>query len=136
MADWAANWEGKFTEHGASLYNMSQKGRFCSLFRGESGLRFYENIVFSSGTLTFYQKGAYSYQKAFKTGEITAFLVGSPGTFTVTTLTGAQNLGVVEVSMLYQSNSPHTPYIDIRYQGEFGSRYQSHFGALELGIGF
>lgn len=136
MADWVANIEQGFNEHGAGSYNMGQKSRFASFFRGESGLRFHETATFSWGHLIFCEKGSYTYQKAFHTGAITAFLVGSPGTFTVNTLTGAQNLGVIELSMLYISSSGKAPYIDIRYQGEFGAHYQSHQGILEIGKNF
>ena len=115
---------------------MAQKGRFCSLFRGETGLRFHQISEQDWGNLVFREKASYAYQKAFKTGNITAFLVGSPGTFTVSTLSGAQNLGVAELSMLFVFNNPNAPYVDFRYQGEFGSKYQSHQGMIEIGKDF
>ena len=136
MADWVANWEDGFNEHGAGDLNMGQEDRFCSLVRGEAGFRFHEIAQFQWGCLVFREKGSYSYQKAFHTGEITAFLIGSPGSFTVNTLTSAQNLGVFQFSMLYLSSNPRAPYVDVRYQGEFGSRYQSHQGILEIGTKF
>ena len=49
------------------------------------------------GRLVLREKGSYAYQKAFHTGVVNAFLVGSPESFTISTLTGAQNLGVVEI---------------------------------------
>jgi uncharacterized protein with beta-barrel porin domain len=136
MADWVANWEKGFHEHGAGSLDMAQKGRFCSLFRGETGLRFHQISEQDWGNLVFREKASYAYQKAFKTGNITAFLVGSPGTFTVSTLSGAQNLGVAELSMLFVFNNPNAPYVDFRYQGEFGSKYQSHQGMIEIGKDF
>jgi uncharacterized protein with beta-barrel porin domain len=136
MADWVANWEKGFKEHGAGSLDMGQKGRFCSLLRGETGVRFDEIVRFDWGQMVFREKVSYAYQKAFHTGSITGFLVGSPGTFTVTTLTTAQNLGVGEFSMLFIFNNPNAPYIDLRYQGEFGSRYQSHQGMIEIGKDF
>jgi hypothetical protein len=123
-------------ESGAGNYNMGQKGRFCSFLRSESGLRFHEITTFDWGRLIFREKASYAYQKAFSTGRITAFLVGSPGTFTVDTLTGAQNLGVFEFSMLFDAAHANVPYVDLRFQGEFGSHYQSYQGMLELGKAF
>lgn len=136
LADWVANWEHSFSEHGAQPLNIHQKGRFCSLLRGETGLRLHEIVSCSWGNLVFQEKGSYAYQKMFNTGRITALLIGSPGSFTVNTLTGAQNLGVVEFSMLFKPTNRSIPYVDLRYQGEFGSRYQSHQGILEIGEDF
>ena len=121
---------------GAKSLNMGQKSRFCSLIRAEGGLRFHEIAQFDWGKLVFREKASYAYQKAFHTGSITAFLVGSPGTFTVSTLAAAQNLGVAEFSMLFLWNNTRAPYLDIRYQGEFGSKYQSHQGIIEIGKAF
>jgi uncharacterized protein with beta-barrel porin domain len=136
MGDWVANWQKGFKEHGAGMLNMGQKGNFSSLVRGETGLRFYEVAEFNWGKLVFEEKASYAYQKAFHTGSVTSFLVGSPGAFTVTTLTGAQNLGVAEFSMLFIFNNLNAPYINIRYQGEFGSKYQSHQVMLEISKDF
>lgn len=134
--DWVANWEKDFQEYGAENYNMGQDKRFCSLLRAEAGLRLHETLHCNWGRLVFSEKASYAYQKAFHTGRISAFLVGSPGSFTVDTLTGAQNLGVFEFSMLFMSIHTKMPYVDIRYQGEFGSHYQSHQGIFELGRKF
>ncbi len=136
LADWVADWEKGFNEKGAGSYNMGQKGRFCSLFRGESGIRFNQVAQMNWGQMFFTEKGSYAYQKAFNTGKITAFLVGSPGNFTVEALQQAQNLGVIEVSLFFSPKGPKTPYFDLRYQGEFGSKYQSHQGMLEIGKSF
>ena len=133
MGDWVANWEHALRERGASELNMGQNGRFCSFLRGETGLRFHEIVSLSWGRLVLREKGSYAYQKAFQTGALTAFLLGSPGSFTVDTLTGAQNLGVVECSALFIASNEAAPYITFRYQGEFGSQYQSHQGMLEVG---
>ena len=136
MNDWVANWEDGFSEHGAPGLEMSQKERFCSLFRTETGLRLHEITTFSWGQLILREKGSYAYQKMFHTGQITALLIGSPGSFTVSTLTGAQNLGVGEFSMLFLFANPKAPYLSISYQGEFGSRYQSHQAIIEIGKDF
>jgi uncharacterized protein with beta-barrel porin domain len=134
--DWVANWEHSLREHGADSFNMGQKGRFCSQVRGETGIRFHEIVTLDWGLIVFREKASYAYQKTFHTGSLNTFLIGSPGSFTVNTLTRAQNLGVVEFSMLFIHNDPEKPYVDLRYQGEFGSNYQSHQLMLELGTNF
>lgn len=136
MGDWIANWEHGFKEHGAGSLNIGQKERFCSLLRGETGLRFNEIAQYDWGQLVFREKISYAAQRAFHTGTITGFLVGFPGSFTVKTLTETQNLGVGELSMVFIFNNPNAPYIDIRYEGEFGSRFQSHLVMLEIGKDF
>jgi len=133
--DWVGNWEGSFHEHGAKNLNMGQNSRFASILRVESGLRFHEIVRFNSGNkLIFCEKGSYAYQKAFKTGQITAFLVGSPGTFSVSTLADAQNLGVLELSVLYYRTGGF--YFDVRAQGEYGEMYGSIQGMFEIGSDF
>lgn len=134
--DWVANWEHSLRERGAGSFNMGQKARFCSQVRSETGIRFHEIVTLDWGRIVFREKASYAYQKTFHTGSLNTFLIGSPGSFTVDTLTGAQNLGVVEISMLFIHDNPEKPYVDLRYQGEFGSKYQSHQVMLELGTNF
>lgn len=136
MLDWVACWEEKLTETGAGRLNMGQKGRFCSLLRNELGLRFNETLSYEWGNITFREKGSYVYQKTFHTGTITAYLIGSPGSFSVSTLIGAQNLGVGEFEILFVPQNKKYPYGTMSYQGEFGSRYQSHQGMVTVGLDF
>ncbi len=136
LADWVPTWEHSFSEHGADGLNAHQKGKFCSLFRGETGLRFQEVLVYDCGILVFQEKGSYAYQKMFHTGTVTAFLVGAPGSFTVSTLVDAQNLGVAEFSVLFKPTNRSIPYFELSYQGAFGSKYQSHQGIFEMGKDF
>ncbi len=136
LADWVANWEHAFSEHGEPGLNLHVRGKFCSLLRTETGLRFHEIVKFNWGDLVFQEKGSYAYQKMFHTGTLTSSLIGLPGTFSFTTLTGAQNLGVIEFSVFLKPSSRSVPYFDFRYQGEFGSKYQSHQGIVEIGKDF
>ena len=76
------------------------------------------------------------YQKTFGTGRLNAFLVGAPSTFTVSTLTGAQNLGVIEFETLFTPLNQKYPYGTISYQGEFGSSYQTHQAMATIGLNF
>jgi len=134
--DWVANWEHGLRERGAGSFDMRQKGRFCSEVRAETGLRFYQIAQCTWGRVVFREKISYAYQKTFHTGSIQAFVSGSPNSFTVNTLSGAQNLGVAEFSMLFIHHDPEKQYVDARYQGQFGAKYQSHQVMLELGTNF
>jgi len=135
MADLVNSWELSFNEHGAVSFNMGQKGRYACLVRGEAGFRLHEKIDFCWGQLVFLEKGSYAYRKTFGTGTITAFLVGSPGTFTVETLTNGQSVGVGEFSLLFVPNGS-SPYVNLSGQGEFGSQYLSVQGQLTIGKDF
>lgn len=136
-ADWVGNWQKGFHESGAGMLNMGQRGHFSSFVRAEGGFRLTEIVEFScGGKLIFQEVGSYVYQKAFHTGSITAFLIGSPGSFTVTTLTSGQNLGLISFSAQYVWEKQNPPYIEVRYQGEFGSSFQSHLASIEFGKKF
>ncbi len=138
LLDWVANWEASLTEKGGEGLNMGQESRFCSLFDGEFGFRVHEKVEVNNGQFVFREKFAYSCQKAFNTGSIQAYLLGStsPDYFTIKTLNEWLNLGVIELAMLYQGKTPTSPYFDFRYEGEFGSGYQFHQGVVEIGKNF
>jgi len=136
LADWVANWEDGFTEHGGAPFNMQIKGRFCSLFRGETGLRLHEIVKYSWGNLVFEQKGSYAYQKMFGTGTLNASFVAAPTFLTFHTLLSGQNLGVGEFSVIFQPLNRKWPFGSLRYQGQFGSKFQTHQGIVEIGKDF
>jgi hypothetical protein len=115
---------------------MHQKGRYSSLLRIESGIRFEEVRAFECWTMTWMQKLSYAYQKTFHTGTINAFLIGSPNSFTVSTLTGAQNLGVAEVEVLFDPKNAAYPYASLSGNVELGQKYQSYQGMIEFGKKF
>ncbi len=58
--------------------------------------------------------------------------MGSPGSFTVETLTTPQNLGVGEFGLIFESLNPKYPYASLTFQGQFNQPYQSHAVNLEL----
>jgi len=136
MADYVSCWEDHAHETGAYPLNFGQKGKYCSLLRGEGGVRFEQILTYCWGTVTFVEKGSYAYQKAFHTGRINAFLIGYPGSFTVTTLTTAQNMGVGELEILFAP--AHTCYSEISfsYHTELGTRYQTHQAMAKIGWDF
>jgi len=135
MADYVGCWERKARESGSTTLNFGQKSRYCSLVRGETGLRLQEVLTCNFGTITFMEKAGYAYQKAFHTGRINAFLIGSPGSFTVTTLTTAQNMGVGEIEALIEPTNKSC-YASFGFHTEIGSKYQSYQGSLEIGKDF
>ncbi|MBS0584700.1 MAG: autotransporter domain-containing protein [Verrucomicrobia bacterium] len=136
LMNWVANWEQKLKENGAEGLNMGQKARFCSLLQAEAGVHFHQTAYWPGGKTMFQEKGAYSYQQAFGTGSLTAYLVGSPNYFTVSTLSKGQNLGVVEISMVVLPDNTKMPYVDIWYEGQFSDGYQLHQAVIELGKNF
>jgi hypothetical protein len=136
MLDWALCREKGFTEEGAGMLSMRQKGRFCSLLRNEAGFRFSEILTYGWGTFSVCEKLSYVYQKAFKTGDITAFLPGNPTSVHLSSFTSAQNLGAAEFELLFVPHKSPYPYATLSYQCELGSGYQSHQGNVTIGIDF
>ncbi len=136
MVDWANSWQHHFKEKGSGPFNAGQKSHYSSLLRSEASLRLYETIFFHHWSLIFQEKAGYVNLHSFKAGRVNAFLVGSPGTFTVNTLGKSQNLGVAELAMIFAPRNARYPTGTIFYHGEFGSKYQSHQAALELAWDF
>lgn len=132
MVDWANAWQEGFKEKGNSPFNVDQKSSHGSLLRTEAGLRFCETLFFQSWNFTIQEKLSYVNTQSFQAGKVNAFLVGSPGAFTVETLTSAQNLGVAQLAMTFDPVNGRYPTTTLFYQGEFGSRYQSHQLNIEL----
>ena len=136
MVDWANAWQHRYKETGTGPFNTEQKSHYSSLLRTEISLRLYETLFFETWDLILQEKAGYVNVHSFRTGKVTAFLVGSPGSFTVSTLTGGQNLGVGEFAMIFAPHHSGYPITTIFYQGEFGTQYQSHQVALELSWDF
>jgi hypothetical protein len=136
MIDWPNSWQQRFTETGSGPFNATQKANHSSFLRVESGFRFYETIRFQNLILTLEEKGSYIYRHPYHFGSVQGFLVGSPGSFTLETLTSVQSLGAVEVSCMFESICPIYPYGWVGYQGEFGAKYQSHQLTAEIGWKF
>ena len=86
--------------------------------------------------MTWMEKASYAYQNTFHTGTIHAFLVGSPNSFIVSTLIGAQNLGVAELEVFFNPKNKAYPYASLSGHVELGEKYQSYQGMLEFGKTF
>ena len=136
LLDWVANWENKYIENGSYNFNAAQNARFCSLLHDEIGLRFGKTMNWSKGIAVFQEKFAYSYQKAFKTGNLNTYLLNSPGQFNVKTLSKDQHLGIIELSLQLISKNPKLPYLNTWYEGQFGNGYILNQLTFELGKRF
>jgi uncharacterized protein with beta-barrel porin domain len=136
MLDWAHAWQRKYKEKGSGPFNVQQNSHHGSLLRTEAGLRFSETLFFPTWNLIFQEKGSYVNVQSFNAGKVHAFIVGSPGSFTLETLNNAQNLGVVQFLMTGASFKKGRPTGTLFYQGEFGSSYQSHQIGLEFAMSF
>lgn len=132
MFDWANAFQNSYEEKGSGPFNAGQKEHYSSLLRSEAGLRFYEPIIFCSAKLLLEQKVSYVSKAPFHVGRMNTFLVGSPGSFTVETLSNNQNLVAVEASIIFDPLNPIYPYWSFGYQGEFGHSFQSHQLLFEL----
>jgi hypothetical protein len=136
MADWAHAWQRKYKEHGSGPFNISQGSHHGSLLRSEGSVRFIETFFFRTWNLILQEKGGYVNVHSFNAGRLHAFIVGSPGSFTVETLNTSQNLGVAQLSITGAPYRCCFPATTLFYQGEFGSHYQSHQLNLELAWSF
>lgn len=136
MLDWVNAWQEAYQERGAGPFNVGQKAHYSSLLRTEIGLRLYQTLFFKKWLCTFEEKGSYVNKAPFGVGTMNAFLVGSPGTFTVETLSQIQNLGVAEVALILEPVDHSDPYGSLSYQGEFSPSFQSHQISAEVSWDF
>ena len=136
MLDWISAWQERYEEKGSSPFNVAQKAHYSSFLRTEIGLRFYEPITFQTWRLVFEEKASFVNKTPFGVGKVSAYLVGSPGSFTVETLTQPQNLGAVEFGIIMEPIDHKYPYGSLSYQGEFTTSSQLHQATLELSLDF
>jgi len=136
MVDWSNAWQESFNEKGNSPFNIHQNSRYASLLRTEVGMRLNETLFLDAWNLVFQEKASYVNTQSFGAGKVQGFLVGSPGAFTLETLTSAQHLGVVQFLMSAAPFNGNYPTSTIFYQGEFNPTYQSHQLNLEFAWNF
>ena len=136
MLDWVNAWQQRYQEKGDGPLNIEQKAHYSSFLRTETGLRFYEAFSFDTWRFILEEKIGYVNKTPFGVGRVNAFIVGSPGSFTVETLSSSQNLGVAEISFIFEPMNQNYPYGSISYQGEFNGSFQSHQANLEASWDF
>ena len=129
--DYAFNCEPSFNEQGSSLFKMHQNERFASMLRTELGLHHYLTLILNSGFIRFKGKLSYVNKVPFDVGNITAHIVGEPGSFTVASLTQTQNLVSPSIEIVYKAHSGG--YFTLLYDGEFGSGYFYNQFSLKAG---
>ena len=137
MADWANNWQNRFSETGASGLNLVLPSTYTSLLRSEIGARFFETLVYNWGYFVIQEKISYINQTPFSTAPVSTFFIGSPTPFSITTNNSTLiNQAGVELNLSWISNKTHGYYGSIDLQGQFGSVQQSFFASCEVGKKF
>ena len=134
--DWAFNFEDSLKEKGATALSMRQKAHTSSFLRSEVGFATTQTYLGSKGQ-KFIMREHLSYvnKQLFKTGRVTASIVGLPGgTFAVETLTADQNLIAPGIEFFYETRG-HT-FFSLSYEGEFGSKYMSNNAIFKMGKAF
>lgn len=126
MFDWIHNWQSSYKEKGTGPFLFKQHNLHASVFRTETGLRFYQKFHFCSWNLILEENGSYIYRKPYSLGNVTGALIGAPGTFTMLTFTEAQNLGSAGLVFLFEPTCSRYPVGTVAYKAEFGSGYQAH----------
>jgi len=135
--DFVSNWQGKVRETGASGFNVRIGSHYTLMLRTELGLKFLEVLKYSWGNIILVQKGSYVNKKPFSTHPQHAYFAGGTSSFDVKLFPGElQNLGVVSLGSQFVPCSNKHFYGSINYQGEFGSKFQSHSLVFEIGKRF
>ena len=120
LFDWANHWQYRYHEKGGSGFNINLQNYHASILRSETGVRLYQTLCYSWGTIVFEEKGSYVNRTACHKGVHTATFDEAFSSFDIVTLSPrGQNHGVVE---LHAEVGPAA----LDYQGEFGSSFQSH----------
>lgn len=136
MFDWVNSWQNSYREKGSGPFNAAQSSHHSSFLRSEIGLRFYELWGFCSWRFSLEEAVSYVNKKPFEVGTMNAFLVGSPGNFTMITLSGTENLAAAELSATFEPVNHVYPNGSVTYQGEYNSAFQSHQLTLEIAWDF
>jgi autotransporter-associated beta strand protein len=133
--DYAVNWQRGYKETNAAPYNAIQSGKTTSMIRSETGLKFFQTWMFNWGSIFLKEKASYIFEKPFG-NTVTAFLAGTPNTFTVTALTHNLNLGSIELDFFSNIGTKSPIGISLGYDGEFGSNYISNEVTVTLNKSF
>lgn len=131
--NWSNNWLTHFREKGSSGFNINLKNHYASIFRSELGVRFFETFQFACGDLILEEKISYVNRAPIGKKRNTAKFIGAASTFEVNTLNCiAQNLGNIQMHAEWIPQNFKNIFFAFDYQGEFGSKFQSHM--LTLGL--
>jgi uncharacterized protein with beta-barrel porin domain len=134
LLDWVTEWDPSYSEQGAAPYNMTIPSRTSWMLRFETGLNGYKTNTYNWGTFIAQAKLSYIYKKPHHVGQINAAIVDAPLSFTVEAFTAEQNLISPALELFWQTN--WNGYGSIRYDGEFGSGYNSNQFYGTIGYSF
>ena len=118
--DCVTNWQKKYNESGSSTLNMKVESARSWMFRTELGCNGYYERNYGwgefilGGKLSWINKNPHSQ-------DMTAALVGAPGSFVIETLTQNQNLFSPAIEIFFKGK--RGVFGSISYDGEFGSGY-------------
>ena len=136
MGDYVANWQSSVVEKGSSAYNTKQKASFSGFIRTEAGFSFSETIAVEYGHLVLREKAGWAYQRSLSSSTSSVSVAGTTGAFVVPNNAFIQNLGVAEFAITFISPKKHVPNIEVSYEGQFGSKFISQLGAINLSKDF
>jgi len=135
--DWAYNRQSHYREHGGSGFNIRLQNQSLSIFRTEVGCRLRTHYQCLFGQFVFEEKLSYVNRTPTSTAKRRASFVGSASSFDVTTLNSSgQNLGSAEIHVAFTPEVAPNFCSSLDYQGEWGSRFQSHLLTLTLSGNF
>jgi len=137
MFDWVNNWQGSVKEHGKADLNLRIDRHYVSLLRSEVGIHILETFQLNNGELAFEESFSYVNRTPFNAKRVSTYYVGSISTFNVQMFSNQTvNLGALRLTGRFNPCNLKLPYFFLTYQGEFGSKLQSHVLAFEVGKRF
>ena len=134
MVDWINQWQCHYVEHSSLDFRLNVPKTYGSLLRSEIGLRFCQLYCFGWGNIEILEKASYVNQLPFQKSVASALLIGaSPFLSVGAGSLSTQNLGAAEFRFSFLSHHPKMPFFILDLQGEFGSKLQSYFAAVQIG---
>lgn len=131
-ADWAISWQRKYTEKGASPFDISQQANNSSMVRSETGIKFYEKWQRKWGAFFLKEKITYVFEKPFGVGTVNAAFAGVPNSFTVSSVNHNLNLVAIGLNFLAGFGKSQSLILDFSYSGEIGNSYWSNDLTISL----
>ncbi|AIL12842.1 hypothetical protein IM40_03870 [Candidatus Paracaedimonas acanthamoebae] len=126
--------EKGYQEKDAGALNLHIRSKTNTSLRTEPGLNFYRHYKLEEGLLTAKVKLSYVNKHPLKKGEITANLVGQPGSFLAAGSNKTQHQFSPGLSLDYKANSGL--FISAAYDAQFSAKYKAHEISLKLGHKF
>ena len=132
--DWAMDFVDGYAEEGAGLFDMTQKRRFSSMRRINTGFNFYQTVDRGTNIWLLRETISYINEKPFNVGKVTSTIAGAPTSFTVLSFTKPLNL-ISPAAEIYWGHR-NGLFLSVNYEGEFGSGYRSNQVYGKIGVHF